>query len=207
MRILSLLFSILILTSVSHAKRGPAPGGWYIGFGLGSGVASITLDSGAGEKEKDYDEFFELVDGGEVDSARVSVSIEGGIRIAPRYLLGIHVAGINQVGEEGGLKLSVGHSQALGVLTFFPSRKDLFIRGGLGAATVNVTTDISATNTRIRLEERGTGIMLGAGIALPISPSARFTLTLDFHGAQFDSAPGAPTEATFGVVQLGVTWY
>jgi len=207
MRILALLLPALLLVGTANAKPRSGPGDWYLGFGLGNGQASITFDNPNGEIEEDYDDFFQLDDGLEVDSVRVSVSVEGGVRVAPRFFAGLHLAGISQSGEIQGTTITVGHSQLLGVVTYFPNRKGVFLRGGLGAATVNLTINIPNTDLRIRAEENGTGAMLGAGYALPITRSAHFTITFDVHAAAFDGDPGSPTVARFGTIQLGFTWF
>ncbi len=207
MRILALVLPSLLLVGVAQAKNRSNPGDWYLGFGLGNGQASLTFDTPAGEIDKDYDDLFRLSDGQEVDSIRVSISLEGGVRIAPRFFAGLHLAGISQAGDVQGATFTVGHSQLLGVVTYFPNRKGFFLRGGLGAATVNMTIDIPDADLRVRAEEKGTGAMLGAGFALPISRSAHFTITLDAHAASFDGDPGAPAVARFGTVQLGLTWF
>ena len=126
--------------------------------------------------------------------------------MAPRVLIGGHLAAMVQVGEDNGVELSVGHSQLLATVTYFPTRKGLFLRGGIGAASVEMQVRDLAGPTKITAEERGTGAMVGVGYALPIGPSMHFTASFDVHGATFDDRMGAPSKASFGALQLGLSW-
>ncbi len=203
MRIWSFILTSLFLISFADAQPKLSLGEWYIGFGIGSGQGEVTTDAGT----QDYDELFESLSGNSGDTARVSVSLETGLRIAPRFFVGLHLAGMSQGGEVNGIERSIAHTQALGVVTYFPNRTGVFIRGGLGAATFNETGAIPNSNLRVNYEENGTGAMLGAGYAFRFGHTAHVTLTLDVHGAGFDGDGGGPSSAQFTALQLGVTWF
>ena len=202
MRTVCICLFVLILAPVADAEGARRAGQWYFGFGLGSGEANLTIDG----EEVDYDDFFTYPDGRSVDSMRLSLFFDGGVQVAPKVLVGGHLAAIVQVGEANGVERSVGHSQLLATVTYFPTREGLFLRGGVGAASVKLQVRDLDGPTKITAEERGTGVMVGLGYALPMGPSMHFTISLDVHGATFDGRVGSPSEAAFGALQLGLAW-
>lgn len=219
--LLSLAALAAVLTAPAFAEEAETDGSrrdtWYIGFGFGSGFANITL----GDESKSYGELFEDIEeaaGTKFDSSvRVTVDFEAGGTVTPQLLMGVKIASIQQQAskESGGdrVELSLQHMQLLGCATYFPlpDGEGLFVRGGLGAASVTARTKLEIRGVEARGEDNETGLagMAGFGYAFWLGDSFNLTISNDFHYAKFggDEDKGEPTAGWFDDISLGFSWY
>ncbi|MBI3180346.1 MAG: outer membrane beta-barrel protein [Deltaproteobacteria bacterium] len=183
--------------SVSSDK---SRGSWYIGFGLGSGPASLTF----GSETTSYGEMFEGT-----DSMRLSLDFHVGGTINEQLLVGFMGAALRQQANVSGSTVALQHNQYLAAVTYFPlpEGKGLFVRGGAGlsAIVLDITTPFgSFTDTK-----GGFGFVAGAGYAFWIGESFNLTISNDFHYARFsgDEDLGEPTAGWFNAIQVGCMWY
>ena len=102
---------------------------WYIGFGLGSGWASLTT----GDETNSYTEIFDDL---KLESTRASVNFQVGATVSPNLLVGLDVSGMGEIGEKGGVTVQLQHNHYLAAATFFPNGEGVFVRGGAGLAAV-----------------------------------------------------------------------
>lgn len=176
---------------------------WYIGFSLGTGVASFTVD----DKSRSYSEYFDEI--GLKDAMRLGINFEVGATITPKLLVGFETAAMAQIGAEmiGDVerKVQLQHSQYLASATYFPMEKGLFLKAGAGLSRIVLLSEVGQRS--LEVSESGFGGSLGAGYALWMGESFNMLLANDFHMATFSGGDGAPQGGWFNLTRLGFYWY
>ncbi|HET6922820.1 MAG TPA: hypothetical protein VFI16_06700 [Anaeromyxobacteraceae bacterium] len=137
---------------------------WYIGVGLGWGDGRLVDASGAST-------FGELLRG--YGPVNLSLSFKVGATLGPKLLLGLDVASVRAAGSAGPFDAAVQVNAYRAMLTFFPWRRGLFVRGGAGFADLVLDTSAGSTH------HGGFDLAAGAGYAFWLGRSFNLTVNLD----------------------------
>ncbi len=193
---LNLILTILILVVPSlviagtHERRG-----WYIGFGLGGGNGSMTVEG----EEATFDEILE----GFSASARSAINFKVGGTVNPKLLVGLDITSLTQTASLGTIingTLQLNNTFAMA--TFFPVEKGFFLRGGGGFTSA--TLEGNALWSSGSMSETGVGFLGGVGYAFWLGKSFNMTINLDIVGQSY----GDELDSTrFTLMYLGFDWY
>ncbi len=168
---------------------------WYIGFGIGSGDGTV---SGQGES-------FGFKEFAVTSPTNVSFEFKLGATLSPQLLVGGEINDIVSVASSNGVDTSLGIVNYLGVATFFPMEKGLFVRGGLGLSKLNYEIkDSMGTDT---FSASGFGTLIGAGYAFWLGRSFNLTLNLDFSKQWYGSSNDKPESSQYWTGYVGFDWY
>jgi hypothetical protein len=187
--------------------------GWYIGFAVGGlGNARIELEDGIADSFAGY--------AGD-DTAQLFLNFKVGATLTPRLLLGFDLTSMYAAWDGPGTEGLATVSNYDAVVTFFPARKGLFVRGGLGLATfsydaewMRYTEDPEPHVAPTSGSGSATGLSLlaGVGYAFWLGRSFNLTLNLDVsrqgYGARDDDPLGmVPEASTLWALYAGFDWY
>jgi hypothetical protein len=196
----ALLFAAVILANPVLAQdvKVKERRGWYIGFGIGTGL-------GAGYKVGGDDiTFDEWLEGMDTVSPQISVNFKVGGTISPKLLVGFDATALGQIGDDA---LGTAHLQInnyFAMATYFPFEKGLLLRAGTGlsAFVFDVDTpfgDVSETYP-------GFGVLLGVGYSFWLGRRFNLSLYLD-HSRQVYNDPDGPDNSRSTMLYLGFDWY
>src|SRR5438128_7957964 len=148
-RVLGLLAVLTTSASVARAQYPQRREGFWIGFGLGYGSANITCDScGSGPR-----------------TGGVTAFVKLGGTPSRNLLIGGAINGWSH--SSGGATETIGNVTAS--LYYYPvAASGLFLSGGLGFSSYNVTTSPSFTGT-------GGGVTAGRGYAVRVGLNVALT--------------------------------
>jgi Outer membrane protein beta-barrel domain len=185
------------------AQPVPQRGTWYIGFGVGTGAGAFHLDDGTRRT------FADAV-GGDVTSLFFNFKVGG--TVSPRLLLGFDLSTLSTHGTSADVAgftfdTSVQVTNLDAMVTFFPFERGLFLRGGLGLATLYVKDFgffgvVGESHTRT-----GVGAVLGAGYAFWLARSFNLTLNLDLSAQSYGKSAGREKDSSAANLWLGFDWY
>lgn len=197
-----LWLSLAALPAHAHETNRQVRDDWYIGFSLGSGPASLTID----DKRWSYTEFFEKLGPFDESVFNLGLNFQVGWTATPQLLVGAEIAAMARL-SEGDVDVHLQHNQYLVAVTWFPlpDGKGLLLKGGAGLSVIAL--EISSTNLRASGSERGFGGMAGIGYAFWLGDAFNLTLNNDFHFATFGGDRGEPTGGFFDLISLGFMWY
>jgi hypothetical protein len=173
-----------------YAPKAKQRDGWYIGFGLGSGDASVTM-AGETHAASWY---------GYADPTTVSLNFTVGATISPKLLLGFD-AGLNSTQAESGGDSSLVQMNYYDVgLTYFPNERGFFVRGAAGLASLSWKLDPYFDDTY-----RGFNVLGGVGYAWWLGDS--FNLTFNVEGSKQWYSDDVVESAQFWNAYVGFSWY
>jgi hypothetical protein len=176
---------------------------WYIGFGLGSGVANLTVD-GATRSFRDV-----LRGRGTGTPFNVAFQFEVGATLREDLLVGLDLRALRSQGKAGpalgDVDLGLTASQALAMLTWFPAQRGFFLRAGGGYA--GLTEDTRSGSTRVSEGHDGGALLAGGGYAFWLGRHFNLTLNLDVSAQFYGGGAGLPSSSRVADLYLGFTWY
>jgi hypothetical protein len=177
--------------------------GWYLGFGLGSGGGSVTVD---GQNRS----FQNVLRSNGVDSSlTAALQFEVGATVRPDLLVGFDVRMLRSQGSTSqfgpSTDLGVQATDYLAVLTWFPAERGFFLRGGAGLATIAL--DANDRFGRSSDSHGGVAALAGLGYAFWLGQHFNLTLNLDMSGQAYGGGAGLPESSRFIDGYLGFTWY
>ena len=174
---------------------GPQRDTWYIGFGLGSGVGSGVY----GGQRLDFNDAYI---GG---STPVSLQFEIGATVRPDLLVGLDLrafrhqaSGPYDVAGVTVIDPAIQVSQALAMMTWFPARQGLYLRGGLGLAQYHEDGLGTAS---------GVSILAGVGYAMWLGRSFNLSVGLDLSAQGYGDPVNLPSSTRYGELGIGFHWY
>jgi hypothetical protein len=139
----------------------------------------------------------------------VALNFKVGATLSPRLLLGGDITAIRSEATESGSDVALQISTLNAMLTYFPTGKGFFLRGGVGIAnfTYEVSTPIlSATN-----DTTGVSLLGGLGYAAWLGKSFNLTVNLDFaaqsYGSKTDEFGALPSSSSLWTLWAGFDWY
>lgn len=207
LRALPALLSLLVLAApaVASAQRYPRPpppsygpqrDTWYIGLGLGSGNGSYVFDG-------DRVNFRSHHEG--LSSTNLAFQLELGATLTPNLLLGGELSGLTSEADSFGFDSRLTVGQLLAVLTYFPTGRGLFLRGGAGLAFISSEKDEDGF-TVASDDANGVGLMGGLGYAWWLGRRFNLTLHGDVNLHAYTGSDVPSSSATF-TGYLGFRWY
>ena len=191
----------------------------YIGFGIGGGPAQIRMGQEWGALSTFMCEHAQTRYGRscDPDSAITLASyFEFGKTISPTTLLGLHLSSVTAFIDLDRIdgwthEHTLATTQALALLTWFPSGDGFLIRGGMGPAFANeiVTQNNDGQTQETRDGTFGFGAMAGLGYAFWLGQRFNLLLTNDFHIDKYlgDESNCEPAFGWSNTTQLGFMWY
>ncbi len=171
---------------------------WYIGFGLGAGDGTTRL----GDVSSTFGDV--VRQDGHDDRGRLGLNFKLGATVSPRFLLGFDVTSLRAFGGGYGDSTWVWVTNWNAVGTFFPWERGLFLRGGVGLATLEVGRTVSGVGTGTS-GYGGVDGLLGVGYAFWLGRSFNLTVNLDVSRQWYDSPD--VDGSTFALAYIGFDWY
>jgi len=183
------------LPAMGHVRDG-----WYIGFGVGSGVGGLTVDGSS-------QSFTDLLSGNGVDSSvSVALQFEVGATLAPDLLLGFDVRALRSQGSSSfGGDIGVQATDYLAMLTWFPAREGFFLRTGAGLAMIQLDQRVNGATANDT--HGGVAILGGLGYAFWLGQRFNLTLNLDASAQYYGGGAGLPESSRFVDAYVGFVWY
>lgn len=160
-RLLGCLVCGVVLLAASSASAGHPQErqGFWIGFGLGYGSASVSCDDcESGGREGSFTGFLKL--GGTLNE---------------RVLLGVEFNG--WIKEEDGATVTLG--SFTGTVTFYPrASSGFFLKGGVGASQVD--TEFRDGSLSATVSKSGWGVLAGMGYDLRVGRNVSITPSVNY---------------------------
>jgi opacity protein-like surface antigen len=200
-----LALALLAAPAAAEAQRAPPPSydyygpqrdSWYVGFGLGSGNGAYRIP---GER---VNYRHHLGNGSPFQGA---FQLEAGATLTPQLLLGGEVSGLVSSARNAGLDSTLTVGQLLAVVTFFPTGRGLFLRGGAGFAQISSEVDDGFFVDRS--DANGVGLLGGVGYAWWLGRRFNLTLHGDVNLHAYSGNSDAPSSSTTFTGYLGFRWY
>jgi hypothetical protein len=202
MKILPALLAAALLAAPAAASAHPGASTsgqrdrWYIGFGLGSGAGSYSID---GDRV-----CFRYAHGG-ASPLNLAFQLEIGATVTPTLLLGGEISGLVSYADVDGVDSTLSASQLLLVATWFPMERGLFLRGGAGLAGIEQETDDGFFRTHARAN--GAGLLAGVGYAWWLGHRFNLTAHVDLNAHAYGGGGDRPDDAAIVTGYLGFRWY
>jgi hypothetical protein len=143
---------VLAGASVANAQHAQTRKGFWIGFGLGMGSLGFTCDGCISDRE-----------------SALSGYLKMGGTLSPKLLLGGETNGWTK--SEGGTTMTAGNLSLTAYYYPVPAG-GLFLRGGLGASSLQITGADAET---------GLGASIGAGYDIRVGTNFSVTPVLNFN--------------------------
>ncbi len=163
-------------------------------FGL-----TLSVDLGLGSMSSDSDEI--RCDGCDVEPVAVSASFEIGAMLNPRLALLVHLRATGRSLDVDGVNI-LWNSMGLIAAKYWLNRQ-LWVKGGLGFATLGITYDDGFVTEDTQLDEGGAGLL---AIGYEVLHSRRFALDLSLTATSSTFSQVEDTINT-GVISLGASWF
>jgi len=190
---------------------------WYIGFGFGGAAGSVKSDG----KWKSHSDHLGLE---KESSGLAAENLEVGGTINEHLLIGGRLASATWHGGKKWGDATISQIAIYVSANWFPFNggRGLFLRGGLGSASMGVTTPPEYAVTSDGAldgeqpfttgdEKTFTGVAgtFGVGYAFWLGESFNLTLNVDAHYGSFNGKEekGEPTEGWYNSGTLGFMWY
>jgi outer membrane protein with beta-barrel domain len=165
---------------------------WYAGAGLGLGLNAHYRQDG---RTLDFDEG---LPGLTEKSSLGSFRVDGGVQLDPKTLVGLGFSAVGKSGKLNGNDASTSIGNFLATVTYFPTGRGLFLRGGLGYASMLVDDGVDERRSK------GIGVLAGVGWMWNVVSQHYVSLSIDqsfqFYGSSDDHKP---TRSEFSAVYLG----
>ena len=164
---------------------------WYIGFGVGNGLATYAENGVSRSNALDTVGFGFL-------------NFKVGATLSQRLLLGYDMTALylHPKAECYDTALVITNHNAM--LTWFPWRDGIFLRGG-GGLTLAIHRN-QMPGEKINLDIGG-NVLAGAGYAFPLGTSTHLTVNADYSLQRYGGGEGKPTQSQFVALWLGLDWY
>ena len=187
---LTVIFSVLLLPALASAGEHQRDT-WYIGFGLGTGDGSWTVNG----DEVTFDDWMSGLDAG----PKVALNFKVGKTLNSKNLLGFDITALGQSGTYYGIEEAhIQINNYFLMWTHFPQEEGLFFRLGGGPSI------IVAEVNNVSGSESGIGVLGGVGYAFWLGDAFNLTVNLDHsrqsYGEDVDSSQ-------FTILYLGFDWY
>jgi hypothetical protein len=188
----------------SGARARPDPDGqdgwrdiWYLGLGIGSGGGSYVLD---GDRVS-----FRDAHGAAGSPLHLAFQLEAGVTVAPTLLAGGELSVLSSAADDSFADSELTLSQLLGVLTWFPAERGLFLRGGAGLAALRQEWDDGREHRRSTVG--GLSVLGGVGYAWWLGRRFNLTLHADLSAQAYGSSSQDPSSSAGVNAYLGFRWY
>jgi hypothetical protein len=197
-RTTSLTIATLTLTTLlaGAAQAGNYPHerrGWILGFGLGTGAASVQYDRPSGEFESDDDQI-----GG-------SFGIHAGYGLSDRFTLTLDTDGYHQTDDD----FETSISTTVVMATYHLGGGGFFLRAGGGIGRVETELPEGHTGTpEVAFEKNGGVVAFGLGYEWRVGQKFGLGLALDARGGTIEDFADLE-DINFGKSTLGLqfNWY
>jgi hypothetical protein len=170
---------------------------WYIGFGLGAGGGRVS-QGGTSYSFKDYQ--------GNGATTDVSINFKVGATLSPRLLAGFDASAVRSATDANGATTGVQINNYDAMLTFFPSERGFFVRGGAGLSVIVEEVSVPGFASASR-STNGVNVLAGLGYAWWIGQHFNLTANLDFSGQSYGSSSDKPERSSAWALWLGFDWY
>jgi hypothetical protein len=202
MTIRSVLFLLIVvglaLPATASAQALHQRDTWYIGFGLGGGLAAQWHVDG---QTITFDDWLAGTDKG----PKVSLNFKVGGTMSPQTLVGFDLTAVAQSGTLSGLDATTVITNYFAMLTHFPNQEGLFVRVGGGMS--RLTNMVDTPSGTISDDATGFGLLGGIGYAFWLGKSFNLTLNMDQSYQWYSSSPGNPDKSQFTILYVGFDWY
>jgi hypothetical protein len=170
---------------------------WYIGFGLGTGSGSVTLQDGSQASFSDLNL--------NRDTTNVMLNFKVGATLTPTLLLGFDWTTVRATASD---ELATTYTQIANydaMLTWFPWETGFLLRGGVGlsALTIKASTSFASGSSTYT----GANLLVGAGYAFWLGDHFNLTLGLDISAQGYGDSAGGPKSSALGALWVGADWY
>lgn len=170
--------------------------GWYIGFGIGGGDGRVA-------NEIETTNFEQLHQGGRTN---VFMNFKAGATLTPKLLLGGDMSMLVSGAEAAGISTSLGILNMDAVLTFFPTGRGFFVRGGAGLSSISYTRDTPFGDQEGSAS--GLNVMGGVGYAFWLGGQFNLTANLDFSRQGYGESDDLDIDdSQFWSLWVGFDWY
>jgi hypothetical protein len=164
--------------------------GWFIGFGLGTGDATLYGDG-------TYATIGDVVG----HAARTGAArFELGVTLSDRLLLGLELMGVGTQRSTDGSVGRVAVLDADAVFTFFPDADGLFLRFGGGGTVLHVrqggTTDV----------HKGYNGLVGLGYAFWVGEKLNLSIRIDHSRARYEKKSDVRSSELWAA-SVAFDWY
>jgi len=209
---LAALVPAMALAQASPAARpthapyayGPQRDTWYVGFGIGSGVGSGDY---AGQR-LDFRDVYGL------STTPFSLQLEIGATVRPDLLLGVDLRVLRTQSSGSYLDAfgslvsdpAVQVAQGLAMLTWFPARHGLYLRGGVGLASYSEDAVVNGAHAGGG-SATGFSVLAGVGYALWMGRSFNMSVGLDLSAQAYGDQVNLPSTTRYGELMVGFHWY
>jgi hypothetical protein len=210
--VLAVLAPTLALAQASPATHrpyapssyGPQRDSWYIGFGIGSGVGSGVY----GGQRFDFSDVYGL------SSTPFSLQAEIGATVRPDLLLGFdlrllrtqssgsYVDGFGSLVSDPAVQVT----QGLAMLTWFPARQGLYLRGGVGLASYSEDAVVNGVHSGGG-SATGFSVLAGVGYAMWLGQTFNLSVGLDLSAQGYGDPVNLPSSTRYGELMVGFHWY
>ena len=165
---------LLLGVSAAPAQHAQTRQGFWIGFGLGYGTLGFSCDLGCEGREGSMSGYLKM-----------------GGTITPKLLIGGETNGWTK--SESGTTLTAGNASFAAYYYPMPAG-GLFVRGGLGLSTLQITGADAET---------GFGLTLGTGYDVRLGANFSITPVLNFNWGK----PVSGLSQNFVQLAVGATWH
>ena len=180
----------LVLPAVAGAENPHTRGGFILGLNAGGGSAGLTFEDLNGESSNSDRE------GGGAFNIRAAWAFN------PQFAAGLEMNSWTK--DEGGSTVTFDVTAA--AATFYPGANGLFLRGGVGAGTVDVefTDD---TGTTVSASKSGLGLFGGVGYEWRLGRRWALGPMADFGWMSIDDVDGGKLKVNYFNFTVGFDWY
>jgi hypothetical protein len=166
---------------------------WFVGTGIGGAFGAKFRVNGQ------WISFSDELQGATDKSSLIAMNvINGGFALSPNLLVGFSGSLAAQNGKINGEDASVQINNYFAALTYFPTGKGFFVRGGGGYS--NILVDSGPGDGE---RSNGIGVLLGGGYALPIGDHHNITFTLDYSRQFYKRSDTRAEDSQFGAAYIG----
>jgi hypothetical protein len=176
--------------SAAYVPRYHTRDGWFIGFGVGTGGATLYGDG----------TFATIGDVVGADAKVGALRFEIGATLSDRLLLGLELMGVGTQQETAGSVGRVAVLDADAVFTFFPDADGLFLRFGGGGSLLHVR---QAGETDVH---KGYNGLVGVGYAFWVGERFNLSVRVDHSRARYEKKSAVETTELWSAA-VGFDWY
>jgi hypothetical protein len=194
---------LVVPALTSPVRADDSKSSWYIGLGAGSGTGGWTYNDNSSFT-------FDDVTKGSSSSTCIGLQFGVGGNINDNFSLGFDISAIRQAADYDyyGSTLSsyVQINNYLGVLTFFPIKDYLLIRGGAGFAAMQF--DIESSSSKFSKSFAGAAALIGVGVAFPVYNNFHLGFNIDYSVQKYSSSETVyPKNSHFLLAYVTAYWY
>ena len=199
--VLSVISLIYPLSAFSSTQERDS---WYIGYGLGGGLAASYEIN---RTEFTFDGLLEVE--GLDKSLKISLNFKVGRTLTHKSLLGFDITAAGQTGSLatvfGTVESQIQINNNLLMSTHFPREEGFFVRGGGGLSAMVNTVEGSGKAAAAQVS--GYGLLGAVGYAFWLGKSFNLTLNIDHSRQFYPSGSSEPDSSQFTIIYMGFDWY